>query len=98
MRPSGRCMGKMTLSVVAVFLATLCLTSLGQGSMGTLGQIKAREDAFSGRSLFIFTACESLLQGKRDTGKAGGSMEAIKTIALVACLKVWRRDCPFRAA
>ena len=91
-------MGKGTLSVVAVFLATLCLTSLGQGSMGTLGQIKAREDAFSGRSLFIFTACESLPSGKRDTGKAGGSMEAIKTLAHGAHQKLLRNDCPFRAA
>ena len=35
-------MGKTRLSVVAVLLAFLGLTSLGQGDMGTLGQIKAR--------------------------------------------------------
>lgn len=35
-------MSKVRLSVVTVFLATLCLSSPGQGSMGTLGQIRAR--------------------------------------------------------
>ena len=35
-------MGKARLSVMAVLLATLGLTSLAQGDMGTLGQIKAR--------------------------------------------------------
>jgi putative glutamine transport system substrate-binding protein len=34
--------GKARLSVLAVLLATLGLTSLAQGDMGTLGQIKAR--------------------------------------------------------
>jgi ABC-type amino acid transport substrate-binding protein len=35
-------MSKARLSVAAFCLATLCLASPGQGSMGTLGQIKAR--------------------------------------------------------
>lgn len=35
-------MGKARPSLLVVLLATLCLTSPGQGSTGTLGQIKAR--------------------------------------------------------